>query len=119
MLQKMGFCLLQGGQPVSFGSRALSEQEKEWAQTEKEMLSIVEVCKKFHNLIYGLKVNVQTDHKPLVSLFQKPISKIGSSRLQRLRLKVLKYALDVQYIPGKQMYVADLLSRDYIKKTNA
>jgi hypothetical protein len=95
----------------------MSEQEKEWAQTEKEMLSIVEGYNKFHNLIYGLKVNVQTDHKPLVSVFQKPISKIGSSRLQCLRLKVLKYTLDVQYIPGKQMYVADLLSRDYIKKT--
>jgi hypothetical protein len=81
------------------------------------MLSIVEGCKKFHNLIYGLKVNVQTDHKPLVSVFQKPVSKIGSSRLQCLRLKILKYTLDVQYIPGKQMYVADLLSRDYIKKT--
>lgn len=112
----LGCCLLQDGQPVSFASRALSEAEQNYAQIEKEYLSIVFATKKFHNFIYGKKVIVHTDHKPLVSIHKKEVVKVMSSRLQRMKLKLLKYDLDIVYVPGKYMYVADLLSRSYIKE---
>lgn len=32
-----------------------------------------------------------------------------------MRLKLLKYKIKLQYLPGKYMYVADLLSRSYLK----
>lgn len=112
----LGCCLLQDGQPVSFASRALSEAEQNYAQIEKEYLSIVFATKKFHNFIYGKKVIVHTDHKPLVSIHKKDVVKVMSSRLQRMKLKLLKYDLNVMYVPGKYMYVADLLSRSYINE---
>lgn len=33
-----------------------------------------------------------------------------------MKLKLIKYNLDVKYVPGKYMYVADLFSRSYIKR---
>lgn len=45
----------------------------------------------------------------------KEIHKIGSRTLQRLRLKLLKYDLQVEHIPGKEMHVADHLSRSFSK----
>ncbi len=39
----LGAALLQGGEPVAFGSRALSLTERGYAQIEKEFLAIVYV----------------------------------------------------------------------------
>ncbi|KAK2571051.1 Transposon Ty3-I Gag-Pol polyprotein [Acropora cervicornis] len=41
----LGACLMQGGQPVQYASRALTETEKRYSQIEKEMLSVVFVVK--------------------------------------------------------------------------
>lgn len=113
----LGACLLQEGQPIAFASRKLTETEQHWAQIEKEMLSIVFGVTKFHEWMFGYSIRVVTDHKPLVPLMNKPVGKIGSTRLKRLRLKILPYNLSVSYLPGKEMYVADLLSRSYINDT--
>lgn len=84
-------------------------------QIEKEMLGIVYATKKFHQFIYGQDINIITDHKPLLSILQKEIATIPSSRLQRMRIQLLKYKINLKYLPGKYMYVADLLSRSYLK----
>lgn len=114
----MGFTLMQDGRPVMYGSRSLSETQKGYSQIEKEMLSIVEATKKYHHFIYGRQmVEVQTDHKPIVSIMNKTIASINNSRLQRMRVKLLKYNLNVIHVPGKEMYIADLLSRSYIDES--
>jgi hypothetical protein len=79
---------------------------------EKRMLGITFAVKKFHQFIYGRKnVSVYTDHKPLITIVKKEVHK-NTNRLQRLQLKLLKYDLDVKYLPGKEMLIADILSRD-------
>lgn len=98
----------QNKKPVSFASRSLTDVEINYAQVEKELLAIIYACKKFHFFIYSRTVEVHTDHKPLVS-------KIKSSRIQRMRMKLLIYNLDVKYVPGKEMHIADHLSRSYLK----
>lgn len=107
----LGACLLQNGKPVAFYSRSLNDAEQRYAQIEKEMLSIVFACKKFHNYVYGRQFLVETDHKPLVAIMEKPLCGIPSARLQRLRIKLLPYNLTLHYLPGKYMYIADVLSR--------
>lgn len=112
----LGICLFQEGHPISYGSRSLTETEQRYAQIEKELLAITFGLERFHQLTYGRLVHVQTDHKPLVNIVNKDLSKV-SARLQRLLLKLLKYQIKVEYIPGKNMFMADTLSRAYLKDT--
>lgn len=110
----LGCVLLQEGYPISFASRTLSKSEKGYAQIEKELLSICFAFEKFHYFVYGHPVTVQSDHKPLGPIFSKQLDKV-SNRLQRMLLKLLKYDIKVVYLPGKDMLIADLLSRSYIR----
>jgi hypothetical protein len=111
----LGATLLQKGQPVSFASKALTSTEQRYAQIEKECLAIVFACEKFDQFIYGRKqVTVHTDHKPLIPILQKPIHS-APKRLQRMILRLQQYELEVKHIPGKDMLIADFLSRAYLK----
>uniref|UniRef100_A0A803SS84 Gypsy retrotransposon integrase-like protein 1 n=1 Tax=Anolis carolinensis TaxID=28377 RepID=A0A803SS84_ANOCA len=106
----LGACLLQDNKPVSYASRALSSAEKNYAQIEKELLAVVYAVQKFHQYVFGKMVLVQTDHKPLESIYKKPIGS-APARLQRMLLQLQKYQLNFVYTPGKLMYLADTLSR--------
>ena len=110
----LGACIMQQGQPVAYGSRSLSKTEQNYCQLEKEMLSIVFGATKFHQYLYGQTVTVETDHKPLESLFKKPLALVPP-RIQLMMLKVQKYGFEVIYKPGKEMYIADTLSRKPLK----
>lgn len=57
---------------------------------------------------------MHTDHKPLVPIFTKRLSEVFSVRLQRMRIRLLRYSLKVDYLPGKMMHLADLLSRSFL-----
>lgn len=107
----LGCALLQDNQPLCFGSRTLLQHEQRYGQIDKEFLAILYSTIKYHYFMYGRRVIIQTDHKPLVALMNKDISAIPSERLKRIRMKLAKYDLELQYVPGKLLYTADLLSR--------
>lgn len=109
----LGACLLQDGKPIAFYSRSYTECQKRWAPIEKELYAICASIDKYHQFVYGRKIVVETDHKPLVAIVNKDINKI-SSRLQRMILRLLKYDIEIKYIPGNKMYIADYLSRNYL-----
>ncbi|XP_063901524.1 uncharacterized protein K02A2.6-like [Zophobas morio] len=111
----VGAVLLSNNQPIAFASAALSSNKQNWAQIEKEMYAIEFACKKFHYYTYGRHVIVNSDHKPLESIFKKGINQI-SARLQRMRLQLLKYEITVEYLQGSQMFVADYLSRSFLNE---
>ncbi|XP_062594195.1 uncharacterized protein K02A2.6-like [Saccostrea cucullata] len=112
----LGATILQQGRPIAYASRALTASQRNYAQIEKEALAVVFGCQKFHQYIYGRSVTVESDHKPLQSIFQKPLL-AAPLRLQRLLLAVQKYDLKIEYKPGKLMFVADALSRHYLDET--
>lgn len=105
-----GACLLQENKPVAYASKSLTETQRRWAQIEKELFAIWFGCEKFHQYVYGQRITVETDHKPLITLFKKSLADIPC-RLQRLMMKLQKYDLKVVYKSGKEMYVSDTLSR--------
>ena len=102
---------MQRGKPILYASKSLSTTERNYAQIEKELYAIVYACKHFHHFIYGKKnIRIQSDHRPLETIFKKPIT-TAPARLQRMLLQLQKYNLDVSYVPGNQIPIADCLSR--------
>lgn len=106
----VGGVLLQDRKPIAYTSAVLTETQQRWAQIEKELLALVSTCEKFHYYVYGIQFVAETDHKPLIGIIKKPIESL-SPRLQRLMMRLLRYQVTLKYVPGKEMYVADALSR--------
>ena len=106
----IGAAFLQAGQPVAYISQALTKTEQQYTQIEKECMAIVYACEKFDQYILGQDViTVETDHKPLIPIFKKPLLS-APKRLQRMLLRLQKYNLHVTYLLGKHIYIADMLS---------
>lgn len=102
---------------VCAASRSLTETQQRYATIEQEALAIVWACEKFRNYIVGLHVRIQTDHKPLVPLFNDISLDKLPVRIQRFRLRMMRYCYTVEYITGKDNVVADALSRSTASPT--
>ena len=51
--------------PVNYARRSLLSTEENYSQLKKEILSVVFLCNKFHEFIYGKQFEVYDDHLPL------------------------------------------------------
>ena len=100
------------GAPVAIASIALSDAETRYAQIEKKLLAAVFACRKFPDFIYGRRVTIETDHKPLITIVKKPLH-AAPTRLQRMLLQLQRYDLQFVYKKGKELFLADTLSRAY------
>ena len=99
------------GQPVEYASRKMTESEKRYAMIEKEALAITWACEKFDYYLIGRPFQIETDHKPLIPLLgEKDLSQLPI-RVQRFRLRLLRYDYEIFHTPGDKMYLADSLSR--------
>ena len=95
---------------TAFASRSLTAAEQSYSQVEKKTLSIVFSCEKFREYVYGLRFVVENDHKPLISISQRALSK-SEPRTQRFLLRLQCYNFQLNYVPGNQLFFADILSR--------
>ena len=105
-----GAVLLQDGKPVTYASKALTPAEMRYANIEREMLVVVFGCLKYHHYLYGRRFVCRSDHQPLEKIHLKNLSD-APPRLQRLLLKIQPYDFQIKYIPGKEVTLADALSR--------
>ena len=94
----LGAVIMQEGKPVAFSSKTLAPPEKIYANIEREQLAIVWGAQKFHTYEFERRGIVETDHKPLESIFRKPLNE-APPRLQRMLLKLTKYDLVLRYVP--------------------
>ena len=106
----LGAALLQDGGPVEYAAKALTGEHIYYAQIKKELQALVISCEIFHSYIYGREVTVETDHKPLIGVFNKQID-TASPRFQRMMLKLQRYDFKLVYKPGQKLCIADTLSR--------
>ena len=104
--------------PVAYASRSLTPAERRYAQIEKEALAISWACERFKDFILGLHIRLETDHRPLLAIMKTKQLDELSPRLQRFRMKLMRYSYDIVYTPGKDLLAADALSRNPLPDTS-
>ena len=105
----LGAILLQDDdQVVCYASRALTPVESRYSQTEREALAVTWACEHFDLYLRGLAhFTIITDHKPLLTIWQKPQPPL---RIERWGLRLQPYKFTLKYLPGKDN-IADYKSR--------
>ena len=98
--------------PIECASRSLTETEKRYLQLEKEALAIRSACERCCVYLIGSNFIVETDHKPLVPLFNNPNSR-PPLRIERWLLYLQQFQFTLRYCPGSEN-AADYLSRHAI-----
>jgi hypothetical protein len=99
---------MQDKKPIAFYSRKLNTAQKRYTTTERgrELLSAIETCKEYKNILLGYPIIVFTDHKNNTFNGLK-----DSDRVLRCLLLLEEYWVTFEYLPGKKNFVADALSR--------
>ena len=105
-----GAVLIQDNKPVYFASRTLTPSEKNYQNLERECMAAVWGMEKFHYYLYGGHFTLQTDQKPLVTIFKKHLCDV-SPRIQRIAIRSWQYDFNTVWIHGKLNVIADALSR--------
>jgi hypothetical protein len=109
---QLGVVIMQDKKPIAFFSRILNTAQKRYITTERdrELLSAIETCKEYKNILLGYPILVFTDHKNNTLNGFKPSDRV----LRRCCLLLLEeYGVTFEYLPGKKNVdtVADALSR--------
>jgi len=104
----LGCVLMQQGKVIAYASRQLTVHEKNDSTNNLELAAVVFALKIWRHYLYGVHVDVFTDHKSLQYVFtQKELN-----LRQRRWLEFLKnYDMSVHYHPGKANVVVDALRR--------
>ena len=104
---QLGSVITQSNRPLAFFSRKLSEAQRKYSVTEKELLAIVETLKEFKGMLWGQKLIVYTDHQNLM----RDALGLTSDRVYRWRLILEEYGPEIVYIKGIHNTVADAISQ--------
>ncbi|UYV82094.1 K02A2.6-like [Cordylochernes scorpioides] len=92
------------------------KRKKRYSQIEKEGLAIVWTCDRLKDYVTGIKIHIETDHKPLIAIFTSKSLEDMTPRLQRLKMRMMRYSYQISHIAGKKQTVADMLSRKPMSK---
>ena len=94
--------------PIAFESKRYSKEERAYPAQERELLAILIALRKWRCFIDGKTYTIFTDHLPL-QYFRT--QKHPVPRLIRWMSEIELYDPDIQYKPGKENIIPDLLSR--------
>jgi len=109
-LYALGAALIQEGKVIAYASKSLTDAETRYANNERELLACVFGAEKFHTYVFGAPFVIESDHQSLEMITKKSLS-AAPARLQRMLLRLQRYDYTIRYRPGKEMVLADSLSR--------
>ena len=98
-------------QPVAYISRPMTPTEKRYAQIEKEALAFTWACEHISDYLVGLCFHIYTDHKRLVPLFSTKSLEELPLCVQQFRMRMMHFDFTISHVPGKELTIADTLSR--------
>ena len=102
--------LIQKGKVICYVSRALTKTEQNYQNLEQQALGTIRGMEKFYYFLYGKEFTLETDQKPLVSIYKKHMIDI-SPRVQGLIVRSFPYLpFKVVYKKGTDIPVVDALS---------
>lgn len=98
--------------PIAFVSRSLTKSERNYSTIQKEALAIVFTVRKLNQYLLGREFILQTDHKPLISIFgeNKGIPIMAAARMQRWAFILSAFNFKIKHVKGHLNH-ADNLSR--------
>ena len=95
---------------IEYQSCSLTDTETRYAQIENEMLAIVFSIERFNQYTFGRHVHIESDHKPLEMILQKPLARAP----RRLQLMITRLQKNDFTVRGENMHLAEMLSRAYL-----
>ncbi|XP_058449020.1 uncharacterized protein K02A2.6-like [Malaya genurostris] len=96
---------------ISGMPRSLTAAESKYIQIEKEGLALVFAVTKFHRMLFGRRFTLETDHKPLLSIFgaKKGIPTYTANRLQSFgHADVLSRLINSNIRPEEEFVIATM-----------
>lgn len=101
--------------PIQWASKKLTDAERKYGITEKEMLAVFWAVKKFEYELRGRKFQLVSDHKALEEIRSK--AEFNNARVNRWIDQIQEFDFEIKYNKGEELAVPDALSRLYEKET--
>lgn len=94
---------------IAYASHKLSQSERQYCITRKELLAVYKYTTQFKHYLYGKKFTIRTDHRALCWMlnWKRPSTSQYCSWIAELE----NYDFEIHYRPGKEHINADALSR--------
>ena len=102
---------IQDGKPrlLGYASKTIPAASKNYSVTELEMTGMLINLHLWHNYIHGIEIDVAVDHKAVVQIM-KAKHPPRTDRVSVLLGKLLDKPVDLYYMKGKDLILADFLS---------
>ncbi|XP_072161911.1 uncharacterized protein [Bemisia tabaci] len=99
--------------PVAYASSTLTQAQRNYAQHDREGLSVVYAVTKFHRFIWGRPFKLYTDNSAIQRIFNpdKGLPTRTGQRLQHCAVLLQAYNFEIVHRKSEFMATADALSR--------
>jgi hypothetical protein len=104
----LGCVFMQHGRVIAYASRQLKPYEINYSVHDLELAAVVFALRIWRHYLYGVQVQIFTDHKSLKYLMSQKELNMRHRRWMEL---IKDYNCIIDYHPGKANVVADALSR--------
>ena len=94
--------------PVYFISHKLNKSQINYSTVEKECFAIMYSLEWLHHWVSCSQIICKTDHMPLKYLLS---SHFKNRKIASWQMNIAEYNIDIEYLPGKQNLIANLMSR--------
>jgi RNase H-like domain found in reverse transcriptase len=94
--------IMQDKKPLAFYLRKFNTAQRQYTTTEHELLSTIETCKEYKNILLGYLIIIFTDHKNNTFNGFK-----ASDHVLRWLLLLGEYGVSLEYLPEKKNVVTN------------